>query len=156
MVWGLQQWLIEHIYLKNLRNPCRNEWETIVWSFAAKTAQKSSGMAAVPTILKTAMNSDLFPTWVRVFLQSPCRLHIKIALIRNWTSFVIATNCTLYHLAIVASGTLLTCAIYVAYCLIGKQIYFYSIWVIWYMSWTSFSMWIQWRCPFCDQTNHIQ
>jgi len=23
------------------------------------------------------------------------------------------------------------------------------------MSWTSFSMWIQWRCPFCDRTNHI-
>ena len=55
MVWGPQQWLIEHIYLKNLRNPCRDEWETIVWSFAATTAQKSSGMVAVPTILKTAI-----------------------------------------------------------------------------------------------------
>jgi len=37
----------------------------------------------------------------------------------------------------------------------GKHIYFYSIWDIWYMSWTSFSVWIQWECPFCDQTNHI-
>ena len=33
------------------------KWETIVWSFAATGAQKSSGMAAVPTILKTAISS---------------------------------------------------------------------------------------------------
>ena len=58
MLWGPQQWLIEHIYLKNLSNLCRNEWETIVWSFAATTAQKSSGMAAVPTILKTAIKES--------------------------------------------------------------------------------------------------
>ena len=61
MVWGPQQWLIEHIYLKNLRNLCRNEWETIVWSFAATTAQTSSGMAAVPTILKTAISAEQAP-----------------------------------------------------------------------------------------------
>ena len=55
MGWGLWEWLVEHICLRNLRNLCRNEWETIVWSFAATTAQKSYKVAAVPTILKTAI-----------------------------------------------------------------------------------------------------
>jgi hypothetical protein len=54
-----------------------------------------------------------------------------------------------------ACHTLPTYAIYVTCGLIGKHIYFYSIWDIWYMSWTSFSMWIQRQCPFYDQTNHI-
>ena len=48
MVWVPQKWLIEHIYSNNLSNLSRNEWEiiNIVWSFAATTAQKSSGGCA--------------------------------------------------------------------------------------------------------------
>ena len=65
------------------------------------------------------------------------------------------TRCMLYHSTIVACCTWLTCAIYVTCCSIGKLIYFYSIWDIWCMSWISFSVWIQWRCPFWDQTNYI-
>ena len=58
MVWGPQAWLAEHIYLKNLRNLCRNEWETIVWSCAATTAQKICKVVAVPTILNTAIRAN--------------------------------------------------------------------------------------------------
>jgi len=68
---------------------------------------------------------------------------------------IAAYRCTLYHCTIVACCILLTCSIYVTHSSIGKHIYFYSIWDIWYMSQSSFSMWIQWWCPFCDQTNHI-
>ena len=56
MVWGPQEWLVKHIYLRNLRNLCRNEWETIVWSLVATTAQKSCKVVAVPTILKMSIN----------------------------------------------------------------------------------------------------
>ena len=52
MVWGCHEWLVEHIYLKNLRNLCRNEWETIVWSLS----HNSCKVVAVPTILKMAIN----------------------------------------------------------------------------------------------------
>ena len=58
MVWGPQEEVVEHIYFKNLRNLCSKEWETIVWGFAATTAQKSCKVAAMPTILKTAIISQ--------------------------------------------------------------------------------------------------
>jgi len=103
--------------------------------------------------------SEFFMWWVRVFFAES-GLHIKIALSRNWTRLSVAepiatVSCTFYHLAIVDCCILLTCAIYVTCGLIGKHIDLYSIWDIWYISWTSFSMWIQWRCPFCDGTNYI-
>jgi hypothetical protein len=93
------------------------------------------------------------------FMESgPCGPHIKIALSWNWTRFSMAepiatVSGALYHCTIVACYILQTCAIYVTCGLIGKHIYFYSIWDIWYISWTSFSMWIQWWCPFFNENS---
>ena len=92
--------------------------------------------------------------------ECPCGLCSKIVLGKDWTGVstaepIAAVRSALDHYTIVALYALLTYAICVTCGLIRKHIYFYSIWDIWYMSWTRFLMGIQWQCPFCDRTNHI-
>ena len=66
-----------------------------------------------------------------------CGLHTKIALSKDWTRLstaepIVTASCALYHCTIVAMYGLLTSAICVTCGLIGKHIYFYSIWDMWY------------------------
>ena len=133
----------------------------ILWSWTIQCPICDMGLLLVFVMVK--MTVIYTPPWIQASPQtvwSPCGLCTKFALNKDWTSLSIVEpiatgRCTLYHCTIGAMCGLLACAICVTCGLIGKCIYFYSIWDIWYMSWTCFSMGIQWWCPFCDQTNHI-
>jgi hypothetical protein len=155
---------------ENRRWPSLNVVYSLKWSELTLYCSNLHS-STCPCALRTdCVDSVCTPNRLCGVRASPCGLHVnsrcpgelrtKIALSRDWTWLstaepIAALMCALYHSTILSCYLLLTCAIYVACGSNRKHIYFYSTWGIWYMSWTSFSMWIQWRCPFCDQTNHI-
>jgi hypothetical protein len=106
-------------------------WQSVqVWAFFAQTHGLRSDCLGL-----CAESSDWFQ-YERV--HAAFGIHTKITLNKGWTTLstaepIATARYALYHCTIVALFALLTCAICVTCGLIGKHIYFYSIWHIWYI-----------------------